>query len=56
MRVIYYQAVWIDSSGGFRVNGAVSKDRDEAIRMCSKHTAVKAGAKLHWIDSWYEDI
>lgn len=52
MKVKYYQAVWLDANGGFRVNGAVSKDRDQAISMCRSHTAVKAGAKLHWVDEW----
>lgn len=52
MKVKYYQAVWVDKNGCFRVNGAISTNRDEAISMCKSHTVVKAGAKLHWIDEW----
>jgi len=50
----YYQAVWIDKDGAFRVNGSVVENEDEAIRLCRNHVSIKAGAKLHHIDSWEE--
>lgn len=53
MEVKYYQAVWIYKNEAFRVNGAVSKDRDEAISMCKRHASVKEGAKLDRVDEWY---
>ena len=56
MKVKYYQAVWLDKNRGFRVNGAISTERDEAIRMCRSHTLVRAGAKLHFVDEWEEII
>ncbi len=53
MRVKYYQASWLDKNGGFRVNGSVSKDPEEAVRTCQNHSAVKSGAKLQYIDEWW---
>lgn len=50
----WYQAVWVDENGGFRVNGAISEDREECVGMCANHSAIKAGAKLHYIDEWDE--
>ena len=48
----YYHAVYKDKSGAFRVNGAVAESEEETIRLSKNHVSVKAGAKLHWIDSW----
>lgn len=48
----YYDAVWIDKNGAFRVDGAIGESEGEAIRKCRNHVSVKAGAKLHYVDSW----
>lgn len=55
-KVTLYQAVWIDKTGGFRVTNSVGRTEDETIQLSRKHYAVKAGAKLHYIDSWEEWI
>ncbi len=51
MRTLYH-AVYLDETGGFKVNGATAESEEETIRKSQNHVSVKAGAKLHYIDSW----
>jgi len=56
-KVTYYEAVWIDKHGAFRVNGTIAKSKEETISKSKKHVSVKSGAKLHYVDSFevFED-
>jgi hypothetical protein len=61
MKVKQYQAICIDEKGnGFRVNGAISQDMDEAIRLAKKHSSFQDPKtrilRIEEWEVWEEDI
>jgi len=53
MKTTFYLAHYTDEKGnGFSVNGAVGRSEEETISKSKRHTSVKNGAKMHWMESW----